>query len=85
MYDSLQAIRTEMNRLTALLPEYELVMSMEGVGKVTGPQLMAEIGEVRRFSHKGALVAYAGVDALPTNRALSMQRTAMFPSGAHHT
>lgn len=28
-------------------------------------QLMAEISDVRRFSHKGALVAYAGVDAPP--------------------
>lgn len=26
---------------------------------------MAEVGDVRRFSHKGALVAYAGVDAPP--------------------
>lgn len=54
-----------MNRLASLLPEYKLVMGMEGVGKITGPQLMAEIGDIRRFSHKGALVAYAGVDAPP--------------------
>ena len=26
---------------------------------------MAEIGDVRRFTHKGALVAFAGVDAPP--------------------
>lgn len=32
---------------------------------MTGPQLMAEIGDVRRFAHKGALVAFAGVDAPP--------------------
>lgn len=32
---------------------------------MTGPQLMAEIGDVRRFTHKGALVAFAGVDAPP--------------------
>jgi transposase len=24
-------------------------MGMEGIGKVTGPQLMAEVGDVRRF------------------------------------
>lgn len=30
VYDSLQVLRTEMNRLAALLPEYELVMGMEG-------------------------------------------------------
>ena len=63
--DSLHALRTEINRLASLLPEYELVMEMEGVGKITGPQLMAEVGDVRRFSHKGALIAYAGVDAPP--------------------
>lgn len=57
VYDTLQALRTEMDRLASLLPEYELVMGMEGVGKITGPQLMAEVGDVRRFSHKGALVA----------------------------
>ena len=38
---------------------------MKGAGQVTGPQLMAEIGDVRRFTHKGALVAFAGVDAPP--------------------
>lgn len=65
VYDSLQMLRTEMNRLASMLPEYELVMGMEGIGQVTGPQLMAEVGDIRRFSHKGALVAYAGVDAPP--------------------
>ncbi len=55
VYDSLHALRTEMNRLASLLPEYELVMEMEGVGKNAGPQLIAEVGDVRRFSHKGAL------------------------------
>ena len=65
IYDSLQAIRAEMDRLASMLPKYELVINMEGIGKVAGPQLMAEVGDVRRFSHKGALVAYAGVDASP--------------------
>mgnify|MGYP002508284024 CR=1 FL=1 len=27
-----------------------------------GPQLMAEIGDVTRFTHKGAITAFAGVD-----------------------
>ena len=30
--------------------------------KGIGPQLMAEIGDVTRFTHKGALTAFAGVD-----------------------
>ena len=65
IYDSLQAMRNEMDRLARLLPEYEVVMSMNCVGPVTGPQLIAEIGDVRRFNSKAALVAYAGVDASP--------------------
>ena len=54
-----------MQRLASLLPEYDVVMAMQGAGPITGPQLMAEIGDVRRFTSKGALVAFAGVDAPP--------------------
>lgn len=35
---------------------------MKGVGPSLGPQLMAEIGNVTRFTHKGALTAFASVD-----------------------
>lgn len=65
VYDALHVMRTEMLRLASLLPEFEIVMSMQGAGEITGPQLMAEIGDVRRFTHKGALVAFAGMDAPP--------------------
>ena len=41
---------------------YPLVMAMKGVGASLGPQLMAEIGDVSRFTHKGAITAFAGVD-----------------------
>ena len=65
VYDTLQILRSEMQRLASLLPEYEIVMGMQGAGPITGPQLMAEIGDVRRFTSKGPLVAFAGVDAPP--------------------
>lgn len=52
-----------MLRLASPLPEFGVVMAMQGAGEITGPQLMAEIGDVRRFTHKGALVAFAGMDA----------------------
>ena len=51
--------------LASQLPEYTIVMRMFGVGPVLGPQLMAEIGDVRRFDRKQSLVAFAGVDAPP--------------------
>lgn len=51
-----------MNKTAAQLPEYPVVMAMHGIGPTLGPQLMAEIFDVSRFSHKGALTAFAGVD-----------------------
>lgn len=59
---TVEVFRTEMNRLAKELPEYDVVMSLYGTGKSLGPQLMAEIGDVRRFAHKGSLTAFAGVD-----------------------
>lgn len=59
---TLEVFRAEMNRLAKELPEYNIVMSLYGTGKSLGPQLMAEIGDVRRFAHKGSLTAFAGVD-----------------------
>lgn len=59
------ALQNEMDTLASSLPEYPVVMNMFGVGPKLGPQLMAEIGDVRRFHSKKALVAYAGIDAPP--------------------
>lgn len=62
---ALAALKQEMQSLAASLPEYPVVMKMFGVGPTLGPQLMAEIGDVRRFHSKKALVAFAGIDAPP--------------------
>ena len=63
--ETISAIQHEMLTLASQLPEYPIVMQMFGVGPVLGPQLMAEIGDVRRFHCKQSLVAFAGVDAPP--------------------
>ena len=59
---TLVAMRTEMLRLAKLLPEYDTVLAMYGVGEITPAQLMAEIGDVRRYPRRSSLVAFAGVD-----------------------
>lgn len=59
---TVEELRTLMNETASKLPEYPVVMSMKGVGTSLGPQLMAEIGDVSRFTHKGAITAFAGVD-----------------------
>lgn len=61
------ALKHEMQSLASVLPEYPVVMDMFGVGPTLGPQLIAEIGDVRRFYSKKALVAYAGLDAPPND------------------
>ena len=54
-----------MDALVASLPDYPVVTNMFGVGPKLGPQLMAEIGDMRWFHSKKALVAYAEIDAPP--------------------
>lgn len=59
---AVEHIRTEMNRIASQLPEYPVVMAMCGVGASLGPQLMAEIGDITRFTRREKLTAFAGVD-----------------------
>ena len=59
---TVESLRQKMDETAATLPEYPVVMAMNGVGPTLGPQLMAEIGDVTRFTHRGALTAFAGVD-----------------------
>lgn len=63
--EALAAIRNEMDRLSSQLPEYDTVMAFYGVGTVLGSQLIAEIGDVRRFHNRKAITAFAGLDASP--------------------
>lgn len=60
--ETIEQLRALMNQTAAKLPEYSVVMAMKGVGPSLGPQLMAEIGDVTRFTHRGAITAFAGVD-----------------------
>lgn len=62
---TVETLKTEMNKLASQLPEYPVVMDLYGAGEATGPQLMAEIGDVRRFARRNSLIAFAGVDPMP--------------------
>ena len=78
---ALAALKQEMQSLAAALPEYPVVMEMFGVGSTLGPQLMAEIGDVRRFHSKKALVAFAGIDAPLASLAKWTYTAAASPNG----
>lgn len=62
---SRDTILAQMHILAKTLPEYETVRGMYGVGDVLAVRLIAEIGDIRRFRNKHALIAYAGIDAPP--------------------
>lgn len=59
---TVETYRSEMNQLASQLPEYNAVMGMRGVGPSMGPQLMAEIGDIRRFPHRNSIISFAGLD-----------------------
>lgn len=63
--EALGKLHSEMDALSAQLPEYGTVMEMYGVGKILGSQLIAEIGDVTKLKSGKSLVAMAGIDPPP--------------------
>ena len=63
--ESSNSILTQMQTIAYTLPEYKIVRELKGVGDKLTPRLIAEIGDVRKFSSAKALNAYAGNDAPP--------------------
>ena len=63
--NSRDIILAQMNELGKTLPEYSLISEMKCIGEGLTPRIIAEIGDVRRFHSKHALIAYAGIDAPP--------------------
>ena len=61
--ENCHALQEEMYRIAAQLPEFETVINMYGVGRYLAPQLMAEIGDPRRFHSRKAITAYFGYDS----------------------
>lgn len=55
-------IRSQMHDLARLSPNYNLLLSIPGVGNVTASVILSEIGNVDRFHSKKQLIAYAGLD-----------------------
>jgi len=58
---ALEKLKAEMLKLASRLPEYPAVMDMNGVRNSLGPQLMAEIGDAKRFVRRSSITSCAGV------------------------
>ncbi len=52
----------KMISLAAPLAEYDILLSIPGIGANTAVRLIAEIGDIRRFDNHKQLNAYAGID-----------------------
>lgn len=74
-FQTVEAHRLKMDQTATTLPEYPVVMAMNGVGSSFAPQLMAEIGDVTRFTHREALTAFAGVDPCKNDSAKLNQKS----------
>lgn len=64
-FETVAAFRKCMTEIAMQLPEYNTVIEMYGVGDILAPQLIAEIGDTRRFHGRKAITAFAGLDASP--------------------
>jgi len=60
---STDIILTQMKNIAKTLIEYEILISMRGIGEKLAPRFIAEVGDIRRFHSASALIAYAGIDA----------------------
>ena len=62
---SRNTILTQMQNFAKTLPEYSVVRDMQCIGDTLAPRIIAEIGDVRRFKNRNALIAYSGIDTPP--------------------
>lgn len=59
---TVKSLCLKMEQTASTLPGHPVVMAMNGGGPSFGPQLTTEIGDVTRFTHRGALTAFASVN-----------------------
>ena len=60
--ETVAVLKSEMDKIASTLPEYDTVLAMHGVGKTLAPQLIAEIGDIRRFPKRTSLACFAGIE-----------------------
>jgi transposase len=73
--ETIANLKIEMNKIAKTLPEYEVVISMHGVGDVLAPQLMAEIGDIRRYPRRSSLARFAGIEPPESQSGVYNQRS----------
>lgn len=49
-------------RIAESIDEYHLILSIDGIGPNMASKVLAEIGDIKRFKTREALIAYIGLD-----------------------
>jgi len=52
-----------MKNIAKSLIEYDILISMKGIGEKLAPRFIAEVGDIRRFHSSSVLIASACIDA----------------------
>ena len=61
-HEHLTALEKQIGALAEMIPACQQVQTIPGIGKKIAATIIAEIGEIDRFSHPKKLAAFAGVD-----------------------
>lgn len=83
LLDQIEVVDNAIEEIMGQIPQF--ITSIPGVGKVTGPAILAEIGDINRFESSEKLVAYAGID--PTvyeTGQFTAKKTRMSKRGSPH-
>ena len=69
-----KALNADLERLSAFLPEVEILKSIPGIGRVYGATIAAEIGDIARFDSPHRLASYGGVAPCKEESGTSVKR-----------
>lgn len=58
----LESVLSELVELARKIPNFECIKSIPGIGDNLAARILAELGDVERFSNGSKVVAYAGID-----------------------
>ena len=61
---ALEKLLNQMEQICLQLPEYEIIKSIPSVGDKLSIRLLAEIGNISKYSSSKSLIAYAGLDPM---------------------
>jgi transposase len=60
--ENIANVKNIMTEIASKLPEYEVVLNMNSVGKTTTSGLIAELGEINKFPKRSSLARFAGIE-----------------------